>query len=177
MDFATLAARIPDAAKDLRLNLSTLERSEHLTPSQAWGAILATALASRQRDVIAAAAAEARKRMEPAHFDAARTAAALMAMNNVYYRFRHLVGDPVYAEIPARLRMQGMNTHGAPHADFELWSIAVSAVNGCGMCMETHEKKLRGQGVSPQAVNDAVRIAAVIHAVAQTLDHEAGLAA
>jgi len=174
-DFATLESRIPDTAKDLRLNLGSVVRSENLTPTQLWGTVLASALATRQADVIRAAHAEASKRLTPEHVAAARTAAALMAMNNVFYRFRHLVEDPEYGNVPARLRMQGMQTHGAPAEDFELWSLAVSAINGCGMCMQSHERKLRAAGASREAVNDAVRIAAVLAAVASVLDQEAAL--
>jgi alkyl hydroperoxide reductase subunit D len=97
-----------------------------------------------------------------------------MAMNNVYYRFTHLVGGD-YASMPARLRMNVIAKPGVEKADFELWSLAVSAVNGCGMCMESHEKMVRGAGLTQEQVQAAVRIAAVVHAVAATLDGEAAL--
>lgn len=181
MTFAELRERLPDTAKDLRLNLDAIARIETLTPSQLWGSVLASALATRQADVIRAAAAEARSRLDPAAFaatyDAVRTAASLMAMNNVYYRTRHLLHDAAFDAVPARLRMQGMQSHGAPQIDFELWSVAVSAVNGCGMCLESHVGKLVKQhGVAVEVVHEAVRVAAVIFAVAATLDGEAALA-
>jgi lipoyl-dependent peroxiredoxin subunit D len=176
-ELETLLAKIPDPAKDLRLNLGSLERAESLTASQLWGAVLATALASRQADVIRWAAAGTRARLDPAAFDAARTAAAVMAMNNVYYRTRHLVGDPALDQVPARLRMQGLQTHGAPQADFELWCVAVSAVNGCGMCLQSHVAKLREAGVGLEAVTEVMRVAAIVAAVAATVEAEAALAA
>jgi len=46
----------------------------------------------------------------------------------------------------------------------------VSAINGCGKCMESHEKNLRKHGLAAQPIQSAVRIAAVIHAVAITLE-------
>jgi alkyl hydroperoxide reductase subunit D len=98
-----------------------------------------------------------------------------MAMNNVYYRFTHLVGGD-YPNMPARLRMNVMARPGVDKADFELWSLAVSAVNGCGMCMESHEKVVRAAGLTTEQVQAAVRIAATVHAVAATLDGEAALA-
>jgi alkyl hydroperoxide reductase subunit D len=61
---------------------------------------------------------------------------------------------------------------GVEKADFELWSLAVSAINGCGMCMESHEKVVRAAGLTQEQVQAAVRIAAVVHAVAATLDGE-----
>jgi alkyl hydroperoxide reductase subunit D len=98
-----------------------------------------------------------------------------MAMNNVYYRFTHLVGGG-YPALPAKLRMNIMAKPGVDKVDFELWSLAVSAINGCGMCMESHEKVVRHGGLSAEQVQTAVRIASVVHAVAATLEGEAALA-
>ena len=98
-----------------------------------------------------------------------------MAMNNIYYRFVHLVHAPDYKTLPAKLRMTAMAKPGVDKVDFELWSLVVSAVNGCGMCMESHEKIVRNAGLTQEAVQAAVRIAAVVHAVAATLDAEDAL--
>jgi alkyl hydroperoxide reductase subunit D len=94
-------------------------------------------------------------------------------MKNVYYRFTHLVGAPDYKTMPAKLRMNVMARPGVDKLDFELWSIAVSAINGCGMCMDSHEKTLRQHGATVEQVQAAVRIAAVVNAVASVLDAEA----
>lgn len=173
MTFDEVKERIPDYARDLRVNWDNLRRTEKLTPRQLWGTVLATAMASRNAQVIRAAEAVARETMEPAAADAARTAAALMAMNNVYYRFVHLASNPEYRSLPARLRMQALARPGVDRADFELWSIAVSAVNGCGVCIDSHEKKLLGEGSSTAVIQDAARVAAIVHAVAVVLDAEA----
>ena len=98
-----------------------------------------------------------------------------MAMNNIYYRFTHLVGGD-YPNMPAKLRMNVIGRPGVEKVDFELWSLAVSAINGCGMCMEAHEKAVRQGGLTQEQVQAAVRIAAVVHAVAATLDGEDALA-
>jgi alkyl hydroperoxide reductase subunit D len=100
-----------------------------------------------------------------------------MGMNNVYYRFLHLVEDEEYAKLPARLRMNVLGSPGVAKADFELLSLAVSAVNGCGKCVASHERALRQHGVPREAVQSAVRIASVIHAVAGVLDYEDARAA
>lgn len=185
MNFETLKTLIPDTAKDIRLNLGSLEKSEALTPSQLWGSVVAAALATRQPTVIRAAFGEAKTRLVAASNDAAadatlaaaKTAAAIMAMNNIFYRSRHLLHDDAVNQVPARLRMQGMMTHGQPHVDFELWSVAVSAINGCGMCLESHAAKLmKEHAVRPEAINDVLRIAAVMFAAASVVDHEAALA-
>jgi len=97
-------------------------------------------------------------------------------MNNVYYRFTHLVAAPDYKTMPAKLRMNVLAKPGVEKADFELWSIAVSAINGCGMCLDSHERIVREHGVSSEAVQAVVRIAAVVHAVAATFDGEAAAA-
>lgn len=172
MALDALKEALPAYAKDLKLNLSSLDRETALTQQQAWGTWLASALATGVPVVIEAVAAEARQRMEPAAYDAAKTAAALMAMNNIYYRFMHLASAGDYKNLPARLRMNAIANPGAEKADFELWSLAVSAINGCGMCIDSHEKVLREHGVEPTAIQQAVRMAAVIHAVARTLAGE-----
>jgi AhpD family alkylhydroperoxidase len=92
-----------------------------------------------------------------------------MAMNNIYYRFVHLVGDADYQTMPARLRMNVIGNPGIDEIDFEIYSLAVSAVNGCGLRIEAHEKQLRRHEVSREAIQSAIRIAAVVHAVAATL--------
>jgi alkyl hydroperoxide reductase subunit D len=168
---------LPDYAKDLRLNFGSLLDDSVLSEQQRWGALLATALAARNARVIAAVSAEAGRRLSSAAQNAAKAAAAVMAMNNIYYRFTHLASDKEYATMPARLRMNVIANPGVPKADFELWSLAVSAVNGCGACIDAHDQVLRKAGVSREAVQQTVRIAAVIHAVAATLDGEESLAA
>ncbi len=181
MDFDALKTLIPDTAKDIRLNLGSLEKSDALTPGQLWGSVVAAALATRQPSVIRAAFGEAKKRLDPATADATlaavKTAAAIMAMNNIFYRSRHLLHDEALNQVPARLRMQGMMTHGQPQVDFELWSVAVSAINGCGMCLESHSGKLmKEHAVRPEAINDVLRISSVMFAAASVVDHEAALA-
>ena len=174
MTFAELRERLPDTAKDLRLNLDAIARIETLTPSQLWGGVLASALATRHADVIRAAAAEARSRLDPAAFaatyDAVRTAASLMAMNNVYYRFRHMIEKPAYSQRPARLRMQRIAQPATNKLDFELLCLAVSSINGCEACVKAHEQAVIDGGLTEEHVHDAVRIAAVVHAAAVGLE-------
>jgi len=75
--------------------------------------------------------------------------------------------------MPAKLRMNVIGKSGVDKADFELWCLAVSAINGCGMCIDSHEKVLRNAGFTSEQIQAAVRIASVVHAVAATLDGEA----
>jgi alkyl hydroperoxide reductase subunit D len=168
--------RIPEYAKDLRLNLDAIAKVESLTPQQLWGTALASALATRNDDLVRAVADEARTHIDDVAFGAARTAAALMGMNNVYYRSLHLISNPEYGTLPARLRMQAIANPGVERLDFELFCLAVSAVNGCGKCLDSHEGELRKRGATALAVQDALRIASVLHAIAGVLDGERALA-
>lgn len=167
-----LASSLPEYAKDIKLNLTSIENITTLTPQQLWGTALATAIASRNELVLAAMDTEAKAQLTPEAMKAAKGAAALMAMNNVYYRFTHLVEDDNFATMRANLRMNFMRSHGVETADFELWSLAVSAVNGCGQCMTSHVTSVLGEGLSREAIHDAVRVASIIHAVAVTLEGE-----
>jgi lipoyl-dependent peroxiredoxin subunit D len=170
MSFDDLKSRIPDFAKDLRLNLGGIPTITSLTPQQLWGTVLATAIASRNADVIRAADAAASEHLTDQAKTAARSAAAIMAMNNIYYRFTHLSKHPDFQTMPARLRMNVIANPGVEKLDFELWSLAVSAVNGCGRCIEAHEDVLLKAGVAKEAIQDAVRIAAIVFSVSVTLD-------
>ena len=95
-----------------------------------------------------------------------------MGMNNIYYRFTHLASAPDYKTMPARLRMNVIAKPGVDKVDFELWCLAVSAINGCGACIDSHEKVLRHAGITAEQVQTAVRIAATVHAVACVIESE-----
>lgn len=170
MTLESLLETTPGYAKDLKLNLSGLLRQPELTEQQIWGTAVASALASRNPKLIEALNAEASSRLAPQAMEAAKTAAALMGMNNIFYRFLHLTSNKKYAAIPARLRMNGIRTHGADHNDFELWCTAVSAINGCGACVESHQQGLIDRGVSEETILAVVRIASVIHGLAVVFD-------
>lgn len=170
MSIDQLKSRIPDFAKDVRLNLSTLASDETLPPQQKYGLIVACAIASRNPVVKSALEAEAAQHLSPAALAAAKSAASIMAMNNVYYRFSHLVANTEYRTMPAKLRMNVIGNPGVDKLDFELWSLAVSAINGCGMCMDSHEAILRKANVSSEVIQTAVRFAAIIQSVAVALE-------
>ncbi|PHK95855.1 alkyl hydroperoxide reductase [Pseudoroseomonas rhizosphaerae] len=176
MSLEALRARLPDYARDLKLNLGSLATEPALDQQKLAGTFVASAIASRNAEVIRAIVAEFGPKLSPEALTAAKAAAAIMGMNNVYYRFTHLVGGD-YPGLPAKLRMNVIGKPGVEKVDFELWSLAVSAINGCGMCMEAHEKVVKHGGVSTEQVQAAVRIASVVHAVAGVIDAEDALAA
>jgi alkyl hydroperoxide reductase subunit D len=98
-----------------------------------------------------------------------------MGMNNIYYRFLHLSSNEKYKTMPARLRMNIMRQHGVEHLDFELWCTAVSAINGCGACVDSHEKTLRDKGMEEDKILVGGRIASVVNALAKSFTAEAAL--
>ncbi|WP_425410880.1 carboxymuconolactone decarboxylase family protein [Hyphococcus sp.] len=175
MSIDALRDQIPDYAKDIRLNLGTLASETSLSDQQKWGAFLASALASGNAAVIKAMAAEIDGKLSPEAVTAAKAAAAIMGMNNVYYRSTHLMSAKDYASMPAKLRMNVIGNPGVDKVDFELWSLAVSAINGCGMCLDAHEKVVRKGGLSAEQVQSALRIAATVHAAAAVLTGEEAL--
>ncbi|ALK08152.1 carboxymuconolactone decarboxylase family protein [Blastochloris viridis] len=168
-----LRQQLPDYARDLKLNLGTLLGAggvADLSAAQAWGSALAAAIACRQPALTAAVEHDAAAVADGATLEAARTAAAIMAMTNVYYRAVHMAHDAELARLPAGLRMNGLTKHGIAPADFELFGLAASVVKGCEGCTKAHIDGARNHGVPVQAIGAVLRIAAVIHAVATVLD-------
>ncbi len=165
MTIQNLKEQLPEFAKDIRLNISNLfgniEQSG-LTENQFYGIALSVAYSLNDKGLIEAIQAEAGS--QPELEFAAKTAATLMAMNNVYYRFVHLAEDKEFASMPAQLRMNGLINHGVEKTDFELFALAVSAINGCGMCMSSHVQQLIKQGLSKSVIQFAVRLAATLNA-------------
>jgi lipoyl-dependent peroxiredoxin subunit D len=175
MNIEQIRDALPDYARDLKLNLGsvlTAQGAPGLSDKQIWSIALASAIAARNTAFARDVEAQARAHIADVEIEGAKAAAAIMGMNNIYYRFLHLVEDGEYQSMPARLRMNVIANHGIDKLDFELISLAVSAVNGCGLCVTSHEKKLRAHEVSREAIQSAVRIAATVHAVAVTLEFE-----
>lgn len=175
MNLEALKETLPPYAKDVRLNLESV-LSEGGAPGldrkQIALVALASAVAARHTPLTGAIQDFAARHAEEDEMNGARAAATVMGMNNVYYRFTHSVSDTEYATLRASLRMNVMARPGCDKTTFELASLAVSAINGCTACMDSHEKTLRQHGLSAQAVQSAVRIASVIHAAAVILEQE-----
>jgi alkyl hydroperoxide reductase subunit D len=157
-----LTGFFPEATKDLKLNLQSVLGESSLSEGQRWLVALACALSKGDHALARAVVAAAGPAASEALVDDARAAASLMAMNNVYYRFRHMVGKQSYSSLPARLRMNRLGQPRTSKADFELAALAVSALNGCEQCIRSHEQAVLGHGLTEAQVHDAVRIAAVI---------------
>ena len=172
MSMETLKQSLPDYAKDIKLNMSSLMNDESLSTQQLWGTFLVSAIASRNLQVVKAVSEEAQQHLSAEAMNAAKAAASIMAMNNIYYRFVHLASNKEYQTMQAKLRMNILANPGVEKDDFELWSLAVSAINGCGMCIDAHEQQLLKGGISKEQIQTAVRIASVIHAAASVIEME-----
>ena len=131
---------------------------------------IASAIAARSTALRDALIADAPPEAGEAVIEDAKAAAALMAMNNVYYRFRHMVGKPSYGDKPARLRMNRLVNAGHEQARLRaLLAGGVSAINGCEICIRSHEEAVVEGGLTEDQVHDAVRIAATVNAAAVSL--------
>jgi alkyl hydroperoxide reductase subunit D len=168
-----LRETFPDDFKDTKLNLASVLAGENLTDAQAWGVALSSARFLRAPGLVAALEADMRSGLgehAAAVISDATAAAGLMAMNTVYYRFRHMIGKESYASRPPRLRMQRMAKPATSAVEFELMSLACAALAGCEFCLQNHEAKIVAEGTSEDACHDCVRIAAVVAAAAVAVD-------
>ena len=173
MSLDALMDTLPSYAKDLKLNYSSVIRQQtDLSEQQLWGTVVACAMASRNEDLTATALEESANHLTSQALEAAKGASAVMGMNNIFYRFLHLTSNEKYATLRAGLRMNVIRTHGIDPLDFELWCTAVSAINGCGACVDSHEKVLKEKGFGEEKTMAAIRIASVLHAIAVVLDTE-----
>lgn len=167
----SIKEQIPNYAKDIKLNLSRVltEEGDGIIEKHIHAIALASAYATKHSMLIDMFNNSAQEMLTAEELEAAKAATVIMAMNNIYYRFVHLVSDKSYQQMPAQLRMNIMADPGTDKVTFELMSLAVSAINGCGMCMDSHTQVLIKAGVSKISIQKVIRIAAVIHATAQAL--------
>jgi lipoyl-dependent peroxiredoxin subunit D len=176
MSVENLKEALPEYAKDLRLNLGSITRSTVLTEEQLWGTLLASAAATRNTQVLAEIGAEAADCLSAEAYQAALGAASIMGMNNVFYRGRGFL-EGQYDDLRPGLRMNIIANPGVEKANFELWSFAVSSINGCSHCMVAHEHTLRESGVDRESVLEALKVAAIVSGVAQAVIASQTLAA
>jgi len=156
--------------RDLKLNFSSTLTSEHLSAKEI--ALLGLSVALNEKNNLLIGffknlAADNEAGTE--EIAEAAACASLLASNNVFYRFRHFTGKEKYSQIPARIRMQIMMKPVTGKEFFELMSLAISAVNGCEMCVNSHEDSLIKLGTSEERIFDAVRMASIITATGKIL--------
>lgn len=172
MSVELLAKQIPDHAKDIRLNLGNVlseAGSAGLKQNQIAVIALGVSYVLRHQQIVECILNEFNSNLTEADIQAAKSATAIMAMNNIYYRFVHLTEDKTFSTMPVKLRMNVIGNPGIEKVDYELICLAISAINGCGLCIDSHTKVLLKNGMSHEGIQSSVRIAAVLNAVAATL--------
>jgi alkyl hydroperoxide reductase subunit D len=168
MSVENLKAALPEYAKDLKLNLGSIARTAVLNEEQLWGTLLASAAATRNAQALGEIASEAADNLSAEAFNAALGAASIMGMNNVFYRGRGFL-EGGYDDLRPGLRMNIVGNPGVDKTTFELWSFAVSSINGCSHCMVAHEHTLRESGIDREVVLEALKVAAIVSGVAQAM--------
>jgi len=168
MSVENLKTALPEYAKDLKLNLGAIIRTTALNEEQLWGTLLASAAATRNTQVLQDIGDEAAVNLSGEAYEAALGAASIMAMNNVFYRGRGFLQGQ-YDDLRPGLRMNIIANPGVDKANFELWSFAVSSINGCPDCLSAHEHTLREAGVSRETIFEALKVAAIVAGVAQAI--------
>jgi alkyl hydroperoxide reductase subunit D len=157
-----LTQSIPPFANDIKINMGNLLNAKILSEKQKALLVASILLNDKKEEDFNAVVTLGN--LNEIEKTAAQKAFAIMNMNNVYYRFLHSVENHEYEKMPAKLRMQAISNHGIESIDFELMALAISAVNGCGRCMDSHEKVLKQKGVSAEIIQETIKFAAVLHA-------------
>ena len=164
----TLKEALPDYAKDTKLNLDAVIKRSSIPEVEANGCALAAAMATGNGKLLTWIASTFEDVQER---DAALTAAAIMAQNNVWYPYVEMAEDEQLKGLPAQLRMNAIATHGGTtKARFESYSLAASIVGKCHFCVKAHYDTLKKEGYSVEQLRDIGRIAAVVNSVAKVLN-------
>lgn len=168
---------LPEQARDIKINLQNLFSLENqiLSPKQILGASLACAFNLKDKNLISFFKEKAQEYLSEEEISAVRISANIMAMNNIYYRFLHLIGDNEYSQMQVGLRMRGLIEHKIDVIDFEVFSLAVSILNGCEMCIQAHSQQLIKHKISKNQIQLIAKIVAIINAFSVSLNNDNNL--
>lgn len=162
-----LNENLPEYAKDIRLNLDAVINRSTVDPEHALYLSIAAAFATSNSKLLAFLVANATDEVEK---NAALTAGAIMAQNNVWYPFIEMADDANLKGLPAQLRMNAITSHGGTtKAKFEAYSLASSIIGKCHFCVKAHYETLKQEGYSVEQLRDIGRIAATINALSKVL--------
>ena len=150
--------------KDLKINVSNaINNTQHLSRKEALLLSLAVAVNEKskllQKSFTSLAKEEGATEAEIAEMVACTS---LMNTNNVFYRFRHFLGKDFYNNQPAGIKMSIMMNPVTGKEFFELASLVISSINGCEMCVSSHEQSVLQHGSSESKVFEAVKTGAII---------------
>ena len=157
---------IPDHSNDIKLNLDAVINRSPLSVEDTHACALVAALAAGNGELAYAIMTSGELDNFTAEMEAAKTAASLMAMNNIWYPYVEMTGDSELKNLPAGLRMNAYVTHaGVSKKKFELYALVASAIGKCHFCVKNHYDVLRKEGMTVQELHHAGKIAAVINAI------------
>ena len=164
---------VKDYGKDIRINLEnvlTTDGAPGLSETQILGTFLASAYATKNEKLKELAEAVVEGRLSSEEIEGVKSAATIMGMNNIYYRYLHLMeGNEELKKLPAKLRMTVIGRPGIEKVNFEVYCLAVSAIAGCGMCITAHVHEIRKGGIEDLGIQSTIRIASVVNATAQAI--------
>lgn len=153
--------------KDLKVNVSNMLNAKNISRKESLLIALAVAVNEKNQKLIKGFSALAEKEgAVKSEIAEIYGCVSLLNVNNVFYRFRHFTKKEYYENTPAGIKMSIMMSPVTGKEFFELVSLAVSALNGCEMCVNAHEQALIKQGSSEARVYDTVRLAAVVRGLA-----------
>jgi lipoyl-dependent peroxiredoxin subunit D len=156
---------IPDHSKDIKLNLDAVMNRSGLDEVDAHACAFAAAVAAGNGDLAFEISMNG-PLMGTDEREAAKTAAALMGMNNIYYPFVEMTEDPDLKGLPPGLRMNAYATHGGvSKKKFEMYALAASIVGKCHFCVKNHYDVLKKEGMTVTELQAVGKIAAVINAI------------
>lgn len=157
--------------RDARINLKNVLSSPSFSPKEAYLLALSIAVNEKNRVLMTSFTALAKQQgATDAEIAEIHACASLLSVNNVFYRFRHFIKKDSYQTMPAGIKMTIMMNPVLGKEFFELVSLAVSAVNGCEMCVTAHEASVLKLGTSEQRVFDAIRLAAVMRGISAIIN-------
>ncbi|MBT4922409.1 MAG: alkyl hydroperoxide reductase [Rickettsiales bacterium] len=170
--FEELFYSIPKYARDIQVNIRTVLNPDNAPLDQKLliGIALAAGYAARNSKVEEALLETAESLLDAKTLGAIKSANAIMAMSNMYHRFTSLVSDAEYAKLPIGLRMNVVGDYGIEKREFELYSLAISVVNGCRVSIDTHERSLKKEGVRREQIQHVAKIASVIYALSRVIE-------
>jgi alkyl hydroperoxide reductase subunit D len=174
MSIDAIADKIPSYADDIKLNLMDIfsNEVEGLTVQQVYGIALSCSYNLKHEKLLNNFRNEAKIILDDSQREATKKAAAIMAMNNTYYMFSHMISNDEIRKMPADLHMHVLTDHGIDKTDFEMYLIGVSILNNCEYCVNFHAERLLRRGVSHIAIRNIARIASVLRAVVEVLEIE-----
>ncbi|RYZ31015.1 MAG: alkylhydroperoxidase [Chitinophagaceae bacterium] len=165
-NFKLLAKSNSRYLRDIRLNVNNALQAVTLVKKEAY--LLAYAVAVNEKNEVLQKAFATQSKAEGATEEELAevvSCTSLLTANNVYYRFRHFIKDEYYTNAQSGIRMGIMTSPILGKEFFELTSLVVSALNGCELCVTSHEKTLLSHGTNKQRIHDAVRLGAVIRSL------------